>query len=154
MDLYLSGGIFSSFVSSICKYPSHFNIQESWKIRVQCKGFIIYEHQQLVFFLSTLISVFLDLLSDLFTSWSGLLQAAVATMLFCVSIQNVLLSGLRPELRCSQEQYPFRGKFLYSLPTHHCHISTAIFYPQSGNWEVPFIFFSHTVYYGATKKGR
>lgn len=41
MDLYLSGGIFASFVSNICAYPSHFNIHETWKIRLQGKGIIL-----------------------------------------------------------------------------------------------------------------
>lgn len=128
VGLHLSWGILSSFVYSIFKYPSHFNIHESRKIRVQCKSFIINDHQHLVFFLSTLRSVFLDLLSYLFRTWPGLLQATVSTLILCVSIQNVLLFCLRPELRCSKEQYTFRKKFFYSLPTHHCCTSTMIFY--------------------------
>lgn len=114
MDLCWSGDILSSFLSSISKYSSHFNIHESRKIREQCKCFIIYEHQQLVLFLSTLRSVLLDL-SDLFRTWPGLLQATVATLILCVSIQNVLLFCLRPELRYSREKYPSREEFFYSL---------------------------------------
>lgn len=35
MDLYLSEDIFASCVSNICKYLSHFNIDETWKIRLE-----------------------------------------------------------------------------------------------------------------------
>lgn len=42
---------------------------------------IIYEHHQLDLSHNALGSVFLDLVSDLFRAWPGLLQAAVATLL-------------------------------------------------------------------------